>query len=826
MGGIALLASNNIKVFIRSSQSVQLSHSSLTKLISRRWRTLFAAGIPTFSLFAMGYWMQPVQFETFGLYVPKTQPLRSGVPRQSKPQRGFHALNPFHQGNNVVPAAEFIKSQPLLRAVILKLQVQDSSGQLVSPGALRDRIQLSSHPRDNAVRISLYDPNTQLAAEIVNSLMAEYVKRYSANTNSEFSSFTKNIQLHIQHATALNQVLQNATLIQPEESIKQSPSLNEKLGHSASALQSLRSTTQTQLSTIDLNLAILRQGVPIASNPQRALLNQVIQLSQLRKKLLTEIRIKLSLSTSSDQLSDQLRTVNSQVSALQRELSLTQTAYADVLEEQQSWAGSGNTPVRVLSPARLSSSGTRPFLPWFLGAGILSSLGVGILAVCIREAKDPPTQFLTKIYTKTQLPILGIIPHFSEQELSMQTLARQETIQLQNFTSMMGGYHQTIQRLTQTGLKIHSQVVAFTSVEAGEGKGLTIANLSYLLAEKGKKVLILDANLFQSSQHRYWSRSKAEGLCECITGKTPVDEVIQVVHPNLDVIHSGTKQLSEDALLNSPGMSILMQELRSRYDYIFVDTPTLSDSIHGYFLANSVDLTVLVLHSRQVNEDKIVHIREALNRSGRMPWGLIINSSRVSPPASNVAKIIKRSQHHAKNTQREPDANDRAAEISTLSIINLSDTAGNCEHDIYADLCLLERQRQASQHHNLKQMSLEDLHQQVSSAWKNWSHAIEFLLEQEEEILQQRRLVHRLQAQDKKSTFGFTLNRTIKLKVEEEKLKFLADSYLGQIPALIRIREELKVCLDVLFSRSQSASIDGQGLSLNSTHQSVGTKRL
>ncbi|MEM9137704.1 MAG: GNVR domain-containing protein, partial [Cyanobacteria bacterium P01_F01_bin.42] len=479
-------------------------HLSLPKVIVRRWRTFLLSGTATALVFALGYLAQPIRYEAFGVYTPKpTGPdseQNTGQRRPSLLRQTVDIL--LLRDNNLTPEALAIKDDEILQAVIKELEIRDWGGNPASPRSLRRRIRLSNDDRDGAVRVSLHDPTPELAKQIIDRLMAGYVEYYAGQTPEATISVTSVIQpqlikantLRKQNQKALYQIQLGSTQLQPEST---------RTGDQTIDLKAIEISVQQQISTIDADLATLRQVQEKSSGAQTTMVRQFISLAEVRKQLLNRLRETLNMPRDDQSLSTQLELLERQGLTLAKELTLTQNQYTRFLERQQTnWSITQSTQpqVRILSAAILPAQGTRPFRPWFIVLGLCSSVGLGTLTCLLRERQDSSLLSLSDIYAQAQLPILGLIPKFSDQELLTQTLARQQTSELQESSPVMESYRQSIEHLSRGSLERIPQVLAFMSVSVDEGKSLTVANLAYIFAKSGKKVLLLEADLYEPQQ--------------------------------------------------------------------------------------------------------------------------------------------------------------------------------------------------------------------------------------------------------------------------------------------------------------------------------------
>ncbi|GIP35031.1 CpsD/CapB family tyrosine-protein kinase [Paenibacillus sp. J2TS4] len=171
------------------------------------------------------------------------------------------------------------------------------------------------------------------------------------------------------------------------------------------------------------------------------------------------------------------------------------------------------------------------------------------------------------------------------------------------------------------------QIIMLTSPGAGEGKSTTTANLATVYAQAEKKVLIIDADLRKPTMHRIFAKTNRWGLTSVLTGQSVSSKVIMETHiAHLDLLTSGPVPPNPSEMLSSRRMSELLDELRSRYDVILMDTPPLLAVTDAQLVATKSDGVILVIDSGKVKRDSALKAKANLELVQARILGAVLNN--------------------------------------------------------------------------------------------------------------------------------------------------------------------------------------------------------
>jgi len=171
------------------------------------------------------------------------------------------------------------------------------------------------------------------------------------------------------------------------------------------------------------------------------------------------------------------------------------------------------------------------------------------------------------------------------------------------------------------------KVIVISSTFAREGKTTTSVNLATVLAQMGKPVLLIDADLRRPRLQKVFRGKMNLGLVNYLAANIPLDDVIQETQvPNLSLILSGPTPPNPSELLGSDRMKHLIHEIRARFAFVIFDSPPVMAVTDSIVLAANADGVVLCVHGGQTPRDIVQRAAERLRQSNIPVLGAILNN--------------------------------------------------------------------------------------------------------------------------------------------------------------------------------------------------------
>ena len=168
--------------------------------------------------------------------------------------------------------------------------------------------------------------------------------------------------------------------------------------------------------------------------------------------------------------------------------------------------------------------------------------------------------------------------------------------------------------------------ILVTSAGPGEGKSSTVANLGVAIAQTGKSVLIIDADLRNPSQHKIWRQMNVNGLSTTLVKDVPsASYVVETEHEGLSLLLSGPIPPNPAELLGSKRMKKVLADLSEAYDLLLIDSPPTIAVADASILAQGVNGVILVIGYGEVSRDFALQAKSQLEKVGAKIIGAVLN---------------------------------------------------------------------------------------------------------------------------------------------------------------------------------------------------------
>ena len=278
---------------------------------------------------------------------------------------------------------------------------------------------------------------------------------------------------------------------------------------------------------------------------------------------------------------------------------------------------------KIIDKAHANSKAIKPKKTLLMLVSPLIGLLLGILLATILHGLNNKISSREELERLTNLPLLGLIPQLNKSKVNLEVYKDSQS----NFTESFRSLRSNLP--TKTKEDEVAKVILITSTIASEGKTTITSNLASIFQMAGHKSIILSLDLRKPTLHNYFDLENERGMSSYLRGEDSVQDIIFATkHTNLHVITSGPIPNNPSELILSSKLLELLELLKTRYDYIFIDTAPIglvSDSINLMKLA---DQNLIVLRENYAEESFLSSLDDLIRKNKLENVGLILNRSK------------------------------------------------------------------------------------------------------------------------------------------------------------------------------------------------------
>ena len=255
---------------------------------------------------------------------------------------------------------------------------------------------------------------------------------------------------------------------------------------------------------------------------------------------------------------------------------------------------------RIIDEAVVTDDPVKPKKMLIITVCLLLGFIVGVVVSALRKALNRSIDDPNIIEKQLGYAIYAEIP-FSEYQAKASRAGKKRSGNVHNeLLAHVNKDDQVLESLRSLRTSIQfalmeaeNKIVMISGPSPEIGKSFVSTNFSYLMADSGKKILLIDADMRKGHIHTSFDIEKSPGLSEILCGEHELSDVIckDALHKDLDVITSGIIPPNPSELLMSNAFKNLLSKLEDSYDLIIIDTPPIlavtDASIVGQYAATS-----------------------------------------------------------------------------------------------------------------------------------------------------------------------------------------------------------------------------------------------
>ncbi len=208
--------------------------------------------------------------------------------------------------------------------------------------------------------------------------------------------------------------------------------------------------------------------------------------------------------------------------------------------------------------------------------------------------------------------------------------------------------------------------VLITSSNPQEGKSVTTSNLGAVLAQSGKQVLLIDADLRRPNLDVFFGITGTPGLSDYIIGNADYDEVIYpTIAENLAVVPAGSQVPNPSEIVGSEMFRSFYDKCIAEYDYVIIDSPPMNSVVDATSVTDIVDMSLVVVNAGKTRKKELISALNMMHFNAHKVMGILLNNIHQKSFISdynyynNYNYYGNRSAEYKNGTPREPSLWDK-----------------------------------------------------------------------------------------------------------------------------------------------------------------------
>jgi tyrosine-protein kinase Etk/Wzc len=293
---------------------------------------------------------------------------------------------------------------------------------------------------------------------------------------------------------------------------------------------------------------------------------------------------------------------------------------------------------RLIDSAVIPTTPVKPNRKLIAAAAAVAGLLVAMFTALFRNSFINTIDDRDELARAIDLPVTAVVPHSALQVRLLKAATRKDPrLHLLAENASETGAMESL-RTFRTAIDFSirhapNNIIAIVGPTSGVGKSFVAANLSALIASSRKRVLLIDADVRGGTLHQYFGRERAGGLAEAITSEMKLEDATQHVAGTMHFMSTGSLRPHPADLLATDALSLVLNELSSRFDYVVIDTPPTLPVADALIIAKHVGLVYCVARRGVTSVRQLLETQQRFQQSGTPLTGLVFNDAKPTDVA-------------------------------------------------------------------------------------------------------------------------------------------------------------------------------------------------
>jgi capsular exopolysaccharide synthesis family protein len=328
-----------------------------------------------------------------------------------------------------------------------------------------------------------------------------------------------------------------------------------------------------------------------------------------------------------------------QLARLKRNVEINEAMYKTVAQQyakmslwKQTQFGKG----KPIDSGYIPGHPIKPNKKLYLLIGFILGSMLGVGYVLVSEAFNTAIDGVEKLKS-FGMPLLAVIPDMKEFVRKEKKEQERTEVRGYNVSTKLATLLDTVSPVAEAFRRLEGNIIhsnpdtdlnslMITSTTQGEGKTVVTANLGVVMAEAGKDIIIVDADLHRPALHKMFGLGRTPGVMEVLfEGERLENAVHQTAVPNVSVLPAGKLPPNPSAIIKSSAFGELIKALKKQYDYVLFDTAPYGIISNTSSFMNQVDGLVVVSRFNKTQQAVLKHMLQQLKQLETNVFGTVLN---------------------------------------------------------------------------------------------------------------------------------------------------------------------------------------------------------
>jgi len=336
---------------------------------------------------------------------------------------------------------------------------------------------------------------------------------------------------------------------------------------------------------------------------------------------------------------------------------------------------STSSNIRVMERAQAPGGPFRPNTKLNLMLGLMLGLAVGVAGALVLDHLDNTIGTPAELEKILSLPVLAVIPRHGASATPLSRVRRRTpgprggSIDLiahrDGRSAIAEAYRGLRTSILLSNPGSPPRQIVLTSALPEDGKTATALNLAVVLAQMGRKVLLVDTDLRRPRLHKAFGAENGRGVSTYLSGmeENPLRLVQSTGIEKLDLLPSGPIPPNPSELLNAPVFARLGAELIERgYDHVLFDSPPVLSVSDPAIVASVADTGILVVRAGRTPRQSVRLAAARLEQTGGGPFGVVLNDFDVEGQGATYGRYQQYyDRYESSDDETTADSTERRA---------------------------------------------------------------------------------------------------------------------------------------------------------------------